>query len=122
MKQQVEVLRMGRQWPLKRPENWRCCFFNDIVIACACPELFGSPVIMLQCGVDYCLWVLRFQLRILSHHKDYAISCVRKLEKGACPLLQIENRMLSDARVSVSVSATQQECRALRRLFGFAPC
>jgi len=26
----------------------------DIVIARACPELFGTPVIMFQWGVDYC--------------------------------------------------------------------
>src|SRR5271154_5714181 len=26
----------------------------DIVIASACPELLGTPVIMFQCGVDYC--------------------------------------------------------------------
>src|SRR3984957_16747586 len=62
----------------------------DIVIARACPELFGALVIMFQCKGGYFFQVLRIQFHILS--------CVRKIVK--------------------SHSATRQECRALRRLFG----
>src|SRR4029077_13762218 len=53
----------------------------DIVIARACPELFGTLVIMFQCKVDYFFQVLRIQFHILSPHKDYAISCVKKIVK-----------------------------------------
>ena len=33
---------------------------------------------MFQCTVDYFSQVLRIQFHILSPHKDYAITCVRK--------------------------------------------
>src|SRR5271155_429624 len=53
----------------------------DIVIARACPELFGTLVIMFQCKVDYFFQVLRIQFHILSPHKDYSITCVAKIVK-----------------------------------------
>src|SRR3984957_13464700 len=46
----------------------------DIVIARACPELFGALVIMFQCKGDYFFKVLRIQFHILSPHKDYVVS------------------------------------------------
>src|SRR6204780_5762333 len=51
----------------------------DIVIARACPELFGAPVIMFQCKVDYFFQALRIQFHIPSPHKEYAISRGRKI-------------------------------------------
>ena len=36
---------------------------------------------MFQCEVGYFFQVLRIQFHILSPHKDYAITCVRKIVK-----------------------------------------
>jgi hypothetical protein len=66
----------------------------DIVIACACPELFGTPVIMFQCKGDYFFQVLRIQFHILSHRRIMRSPASKKLQSGTSPSLQIENRML----------------------------
>ncbi len=79
----------------------------DIVIARACPELFGALVIMFPCKGDYFLQVLRIQFHILSPHKGYAISGVRKIVKWYFSF--VTNCKLDAFRGSWSVNESQYD-------------
>ena len=87
----------------------------DIVIARACPELFGTLIIMLQCKVDYSFQVLRIQFHILSPHKDYAISSVRKNCKVVVlPRYKLQIGCFPRARVSINESQCELNKNAVR--------
>ncbi len=85
----------------------------DIVIARACPELFGTLVIMFQCKGTYFFQVLRIQFYILSPHKGYAISCVRNIVKWYFSF--VINCKLDAFRGSWSVNETQYDSTRMPR-------
>ena len=92
----------------------------DIVIACACPELFGALVIMFQ-YVPVCSsvrWTIVFRSRETISYSFSSQRLRNLLRQKNCkvvpsPSLQIANRMLSEDRVSLNESqcdSTRMPC------------
>ena len=75
----------------------------DIVIASACPELFGTPVIMFQCGVDYCFRSCPFNFYSFSSQRLCDL-LRHKNRTGYLSLVTNRKSDASDARVSIRQS------------------